>query len=244
MPTRTCLLLASLSLLACAGQLEATVRSQAAQDLACPEGQVVVRDLRSDNYVRDFDVSGCGQHAHYQAACSMVGSCTAYRAEELGKHRVPGSDALTVGHDDLRPAESGAEAKPAEVAAAPAEPEVAGAVAVERDATELGAARLGAAPTEVVTATASGPAPSGEARAVTLRNACPRTVPLFVGAQPGEEGGRYMTLGAGNTISPKLRAGEQLWLLDNRQAGLVSVSIDGSTREVEIAESCSGLAAR
>lgn len=228
----------SLGLPACAGKLEATVRSQAAQDLGCPEGQVSVRNLRSDNYVRDFSVSACGKQAHYQAACSMVGSCTAYRAEDLADKRGVASDALGVGEDDLQPAESGVTTVVGEA------PE--GAAEAQPAATEASAAQAGAGEPGVVTATATAGAPvaTGEARALTLRNTCPRTVSLFVGTRPGDAGGSYMTLGAGSTIGPKLRTGEQLWLLDAKQAGLASVTIDAAMAEVEIAESCSGLAAR
>src|SRR5687768_8186369 len=98
------LVMALVTASACAGKLDGIVRSQAALDLACPEDQVQISDLRSDNYVRDFSVSGCGRSAHYQAACSMVGSCTAYRAGEIAADSLPASDALTVGTDDLQPA--------------------------------------------------------------------------------------------------------------------------------------------
>jgi hypothetical protein len=222
--------LAALSTVACAGGLEGAVRTQAAMDLACPEGQMTVRDQRSDNYVRDFEVHGCGKRARYQAACSMVGTCTAYQSKELGEHPQASSDAVTAGVEDLQPAPPLVVVMPdgntvvAEVVPPPA-PEAAPAV-------------------EPAVASASPVVPSGEARPVTLRNACPRTVSLFVGPQPGAEGGRYMTLGSNSSISPRLQAGEQLWLLDEKQGGTASVSISDGTREVEIAESCGGLTAR
>jgi len=241
----------ALSLAGCAGALEDTVRRQAAVDMFCPEGQVAVRDLRSGNYVRDFSVSACGRQAHYQAACSMVGSCTAYQSRELGEHPLAGSQALTAGVEDLQPAPVN---PPTIVMAGASEAvpmvpvvEEAAPVAVARDdgASEVVAGSSVTVVTSVATHTGAGAGAgaSGDAT-VTLRSACPRTVTLFVGSQPGAEDGLYMTLGAGSSIAPRLATGSSLWLLDARQAGLASVSIDASTREISIAENCSGLVAR
>ncbi|MBL8969591.1 MAG: hypothetical protein JNK56_03365 [Myxococcales bacterium] len=227
---------------ACASALEDTVRRQAAVDMGCPEGQVAVRDLRSDNYVRDFNVQGCGKQVHYQAACSMVGSCTAYQARELGEHPLPGSDALTAGVEDLQP--SAPTSVPVVVMAGASEPVPMVPVVEEKPAAPVVPA--GEAVTVVSTVETRGAAPvgAGGTQVVTLRSACPRTVTLFVGAQPGAEDGVYMTLGSGSSIAPKLTTGSSLWLLDPRQAGIASVSIDASMREVAIAENCGGLAAR
>jgi hypothetical protein len=232
---------------ACAGKLDGIVRSQAALDLGCPEDQVQIRDLRSDNYVRDFSVSGCGRQAHYQAACSMVGTCTAYRAGEIAANSLPASDALTVGTDDLQAAPA---PTPAE-AAAPAVQAEAGTTTMVADAPPAEEPKVEVSESvtsSVVAATpapAPGPAPTfGPPQTVTLRNDCPRTVTIFVGVKPGEGGGRYMTVGSTNMIGPTLRSGESVWLLDSKQAGLTSVSVAESTREIVIAESCSGLAAR
>ena len=233
----------ALSLAGCASALEETVRRQAAADMSCPEGQVAVRDLRSDNYVRDFSVSACGKQAHYQAACSMVGSCTAYQSRELGEHPLAGSQALTAGVEDLQAAPvnpptivmaGASEALP--MVPVVATPTVAG----ENGASEV----VAGSSVTVVNSVATHGVAAGEGATVTLRSACPRTVTLFVGSQPGAEDGLYMTLGAGSSIAPRLATGTSLWLLDARQAGLASVSIDASTREIAIAENCSGLAAR
>lgn len=253
----------ALSLAGCASALEETVRRQAAADMSCPEGQVAVRDLRSDNYVRDFSVSACGKQAHYQAACSMVGSCTAYQSRELGEHPLAGSQALTAGVEDLQaapvnpptivmagaseavpmvPVVEASEAAPVvPVVATPVVPVVATpTVAGENGASEV----VAGSSVTVVNSVATHGVAAGEGATVTLRSACPRTVTLFVGSQPGAEDGLYMTLGAGSSIAPRLATGTSLWLLDARQAGLASVSIDASTREIAIAENCSGLAAR
>lgn len=242
----------ALSLAGCAGALEDTVRRQAAVDMSCPEGQVAVRDLRSGNYVRDFSVSACGRQAHYQAACSMVGSCTAYQSRELGEHPLAGSQALTAGVEDLQAAPvnpptivmaGASEAVPMVPVVEEAAP-VVPVVAAPTVAGENGASEVAGSSVTVVNSVATHGVAAGEGATVTLRSACPRTVTLFVGSQPGAEEGLYMTLGAGSSIAPKLATGSSLWLLDARQAGLASVSIDASTREISIAENCSGLAAR
>lgn len=239
MPRHACTLSVALLLApACASALADTVRRQAAVDMGCPEGQVSVRDLRSDNYVRDFDVQACGKQAHYQAACSMVGSCTAYQAHELGEHPLAGSDALTAGVEDLQP--SAPTSVPVVVMAGASEP-VPMVPVVE--ASEPAGPSVTVVNT-VETRSAAGAVAADGAVQVTLRSACPRTVTLFVGSQPGAEDGVYMTLGAGSSIAPKLAVGASLWLLDARRAGVASVSIDASMREVAIAENCGGLAAR
>lgn len=224
----------------CASALEETVRRQAAVDMRCPEGQVAVRDLRSDNYVRDFDVQACGKQAHYQAACSMVGSCTAYQSRELGAHPLPGSDALTAGVEDLHPP---APVNPPTIVMAGASEPIPMVPVVEAEPEPTLTPGTVTVVNTVETRSAGGGAVGGE-QVVTLRSACPRTVTLFVGAQPGAEDGVYMTLGAGSSIAPKLATGASLWLLDGKQAGVASVSIDASMREVAIAENCGGLAAR
>ena len=236
--------------MACGSQLAGVVRSQAAFDLSCPEDQVEVVDLRSGNSVRDFSVRGCGREEHYQAACNMTGSCQAYRPGEAAQNPVPASEALTAGVDDLKPGDEGvttvvgdapggaagsAEAGGGE--ASDAEGEAATAVG---DA-ELAEAKLAAAGTPSTPGETK--LPPTEERAVTIRNNCGRRVVIYVGKQPGGDG-RYMTLGSTNMISPRLRLGDHVWLLDEQQGGLTSVSIAGPTREIEIAESCAGMSAR
>lgn len=207
--------------LACASRLEQVVRIQAAQDLRCPPDAVDVRDLHTRNYARDFEVSGCGQAVHYQAACNMTGSCVAYRPADLVRDEKGASAGLTAGPDDLAP-EEGAEAAAdgeGEAAAAGGEGEAAATVPV-------------AAVVE------------GEARAVTLRNGCERTVALFIGARPQQSTGRYMTLGSTNMVTLRVQAGESVWLLDADGGGVTSVSVDRGSSEIAVADGCDGLSAR
>ena len=254
-PARTLLIVGGLwlaaVLMACGSQLAGVVRSQAALDLGCPEDQVEVTDLRSGNSVRDFSVAGCGRQEHYQAACNMTGGCQAYRPGEAARYPVPASEGLTAGADDLKPGDDREASDATTVVGDGSTPAAEGGEQPKK----VVAAGAGATPGEAM-ALASELSPAGtpsesaetrlpptEERTVTIRNNCSRRVVLYVGKQPGE-GGRYMTLGSTNMISPRLRLGDQVWLLDEREAGLASVSIAGSADEIEIAENCAGLSAR
>jgi hypothetical protein len=188
-----------------------------------------VFDQRSDNYVRDYSVSGCGQTAHYQAACDMVESCVAYRPDKLGKDAA-GSVALTAGLDAVPGGESVEEVAVAED----------GTVTVTRTGPPVAAPEtrtpLAVAEAAEVT-TAAEPMVT-----LTLRNTCTETVTLWFGATPGAGEGRMMTLGSTNMSTVRVKQGEQLWLLDRAQSGTAGIAVDASMREVDAG--CGGLSAR
>ncbi len=200
----------------CASQLDQVVRNQAAADLNCPVDQVSVLDLRSDNYVRDFQAKGCGREAQYQAACGMVGGCVAYTPEQAGATPTVASQGLGVSPADFAEIEETKEPAPADA---------------DADAAELEASEP---PPPVVL---------GPPRTITLRSDCPNTVALWLGTKPGESG-RTATLGAGNSAAQRISSGEQVWLLDRQQQAIVGVAIDDSVSSVQIAESCTGLSAQ
>lgn len=212
----------------CAGQLDEVVRLQAAKDLNCPVDKVDVVDLRSDNYVRDYSVSACGQTEHYQAACSMVEACVAYRPDKIGKDAAA-SMALTAGVDAL-PRESVEEVVVAQD----------GTVTVNRSgpAAEAPPAKTPLEVAEAVEANQAGYA----LLAVTLRNTCPETVTLWFGATPGTGAGHMMTLASTNMATVRVPEGEQVWVLDRAHNGTAGVAIDASMREVDVG--CAGLTAR
>ena len=269
-PARTLLscLLVGAALVACGSTLAGIVRSQAASDLGCPEGQISVQDMRTGNSVRDFSVSGCGRQEHYQAACNMAGSCQAYRPGDTARHPVPASDALTAGPEDLKPADEGvttavgeaspeadslaaarsmAAAERQSEASSPADgPAEAGSLAAGDEAArgEVMALEKDLPPAGTPSTAVASKLPPAEERTVTLRNNCARRVVFYIGQQPGEGDGRYMTLGSTNMISPRLRLGDLVWLLDEKQVGLTSVAVSGRTSEIEVAESCAGLTPR
>jgi len=167
--------------------------------------------------VRNYAVTACGRERDYQAACNSLGTCVAYPVGE--------QDAASPGSADLWADRDGPE-----LAAAQPEPEEASAVS-----------QVSAEPE--VPAVGSGE-PQGEARAVTLRNECERTVALFIGEDPATGAGRYTSLGSTNTATLRLRPGEPVWLLDAKGAGLTSIGAAGSIEEIAVLPGCEGFSAR
>lgn len=216
----------AVSLTGCAGKLVDVVRAQAAKDLNCPESEVDVYDQRSDNYVRDYTVTGCGRSAHYQAACSMVEACVAYRPDKLGKDAAA-SESLTAGLDAV-PQETVEEVVVAED----------GTVTVNRSGPPAPEPKT---PLQVAEAVEVSDV-NAPMMSVTLRNVCPETVTLWFGPTPNAGEGRLMTLGSTNMATVRVKQGEQLWLLDRARGGTAGVQVDAGMSEVEIG--CGGLSTR
>jgi hypothetical protein len=228
MRTHRVVILVAATLLAggCAGKLEEVVRAQAARDLRCPEADIDVHDRRSDNYVRDYTVNGCGQTAHYQAACNMTDTCVAYRPDMLGKDAAA-SEALTAGVDAVP------ESEPAE------EPPV---VPGEWTVVETVRPKPPPAPPATVQEVDAAVTTTAPPAVVTLRNVCPETISLFIGEAPESGEGRMMSLASTNMTQLRVPPGTKLWLLDRDQRGLTGVTLEASMHEVDA--DCSGLSAR
>jgi hypothetical protein len=220
---------------ACAGRLQDVIRAQAAGDLGCPEEQVIVRGRAGGP---SYAVTACGRERSYQTACNSLGTCVAYPVGEQAR-----SSGAT-GREDLW-AEPAAQPEPAADVPGSDAPAVDGSTvdlsAVARALASDGPASDVAAEVDVAAATE---VPLGEARAVTLRNDCERTVALFIGEEPASGAGRYTSLGSMNTATIQLRPGEPVWLLDAKGAGLTSIGVDGDIREIAVVEGCGGLSAR
>lgn len=222
---------------ACAGRLVDVIRVQAAGDLSCPEEQVIVRGRAGGP---GYAVTACGRERSYQTACNSLGTCVAYPVGEQA-----GSSGAT-GREDLW-ADRAAQPEPAADVPELDVPLVAGATAdLSAVARALGTSDGPGASDGP--GTSDGPAaavagPLGEARAVTLRNDCERTVALFIGEDPASGAGRYTSLGSMNTATMRLRPGEPVWLLDAKGAGLTSIGVDGDTREIAVLAGCGGLSA-
>jgi hypothetical protein len=220
---------------ACAGRLQDVIRAQAAGDLGCPEEQVIVRGRAGGP---SYAVTACGRERSYQTACNSLGTCVAYPVGEQAR-----SSGAT-GREDLW-AEPAAQPEPAVDVPGSDAPAVDGSTvdlsAVARALASDGPASDVAAEVDVPAATE---VPLGEARAVTLRNDCERTVALFIGEEPASGAGRYTSLGSMNTATIQLRPGEPVWLLDAKGAGLTSIGVDGDIREIAVVEGCGGLSAR
>lgn len=219
MRTHWVVVVAALAGAGCAGKLEDVVRLQASQDLACPARDVEVYDRRSDNYVRDFTVVGCGKTAHYQAACNMVESCVAYQPRT--NVDAAASESLTAGVDAVTPAEP-VEDKPG-----------------EWTVVETVRPKPPPAP-EPVTIVEVSPGP-GQRIAVELHNTCGETISLFLGDDPAGSG-QHMTLGSTNMTTLQVPAGTKLWLVDGSGSGTAGVTLESSMRAVDA--TCSGLSAR
>jgi hypothetical protein len=84
--------------------------------------------------------------------------------------------------------------------------------------------------------------PSGPSRwSLTLHNDCRSTVKLFLGQKPKWGSGTYTSLGSNTTTSYSGNAGDMIWIVDDGQNGVSSLSPSGNQR-MKITSSCSGFA--
>lgn len=79
---------------------------------------------------------------------------------------------------------------------------------------------------------------------ITLRNTCPQTVDLFFGETPKFGSGTYSNMSSNSSTSKSMQPGEMIWIVDKSQNGISSVTIDASTKTVEITGDCSGFSTR
>jgi len=73
---------------------------------------------------------------------------------------------------------------------------------------------------------------------VTLRNGCSDTVKVFFGDKPKFGSGRYSSLSGNSRSNHTFEPGDQLWIVDDSQNGIESVTIEEGMREVEVTSSC------
>jgi hypothetical protein len=84
------------------------------------------------------------------------------------------------------------------------------------------------------------PAPSPPSVvSVTLRNTCGSTVRIFFGDKPKFGSGTYSTLSSNTRTSKQFRPGDMMWIVDQSDNGLASVTITDRIREIEIISPCS-----
>lgn len=76
---------------------------------------------------------------------------------------------------------------------------------------------------------------------LTLHNSCSKTVKLFFGREPKFGSGTYSSLGGNNVTSYTGQAGDMIWIVDDNQKGVSSLSPSGS-QNMQITSSCSGFA--
>jgi hypothetical protein len=76
---------------------------------------------------------------------------------------------------------------------------------------------------------------------LTLHNSCSKTVKLFFGDKPKFGSGKYTTLGSNNVTSYTGSSGDMIWIVDESENGLSSMSPSGS-QNMQITSGCSGFA--
>jgi len=76
---------------------------------------------------------------------------------------------------------------------------------------------------------------------VTIRNGCGETVKLFFGDKPKFGSGRYSSIGGNTSTSHSFMPGDMLWIVDDSQEGLSSVTVSQGARTIEVADGCAGL---
>lgn len=83
--------------------------------------------------------------------------------------------------------------------------------------------------------------PSGGSWSLTLKNNCKKTVKLFLGNKPKFGSGTSTSISSNTISSYSGSAGDMIWIVDDHENGLSSVSPSGSQR-MQITEGCTGFA--
>jgi hypothetical protein len=100
-------------------------------------------------------------------------------------------------------------------------------------------------PSSASSSAAPAPSPSGpQTVSVTLKNSCPQTVKLFFGDKPKFGSGTYSSIGSNTSTSRSMREGDMIWIVDDGQNGISSISVSPATGRIEILDSCSGFTTR
>lgn len=79
---------------------------------------------------------------------------------------------------------------------------------------------------------------------ITLRNTCSQTVDLFFGEKPKFGSGTYSNMSSNSSTSKSMRPGEMIWIVDDSQNGISSVTVEAGTNTVEITGDCTGFTVR
>lgn len=77
---------------------------------------------------------------------------------------------------------------------------------------------------------------------VTIRSSCGSTVRVFYGDKPKFGSGTTSSISSNSVQSHSFRVGDMMWVIDDHDNGMGSVSISSNTRELEV--SCGGISAR
>jgi hypothetical protein len=77
---------------------------------------------------------------------------------------------------------------------------------------------------------------------VTIRSSCGSTVKVFYGDKPKFGSGTTSSISSNSVQSHSFRVGDMMWVVDDHDNGLGSVTISSGTRELEV--NCGGISAR
>jgi hypothetical protein len=79
---------------------------------------------------------------------------------------------------------------------------------------------------------------------VTIRSACSKTARVFYGKDPKFGGGTTSSVSSNEVGRHTFQSGDMIWVVDDSENGLASVSVSTSTKEIEIGRDCRSLVAR
>ena len=76
---------------------------------------------------------------------------------------------------------------------------------------------------------------------VDLKNECRQTVRLFYGDKPKFGSGTYSTLGSNTRTHKSMKRGDMIWLVDDKDNGIGSVTVEDGARQ-RVTVDCSSIA--
>ncbi|HEX4452472.1 MAG TPA: hypothetical protein VH143_16460 [Kofleriaceae bacterium] len=83
-------------------------------------------------------------------------------------------------------------------------------------------------------------APAGPV-SVDIRGSCSNTVKVFYGDKPGYGSGTLSSVESNSISSHSFRPGEMMWVVDEHENGVASVTVTPSTHEIEV--NCTAISA-
>lgn len=88
-------------------------------------------------------------------------------------------------------------------------------------------------------------APAGPTTvSVDLKNSCKDTVKVFFGDKPKFGSGTYSSMSSNSRTGKTFQPGDMVWIVDNSQNGVASVTVAAGMKEIEITSSCTSLSSR
>lgn len=81
---------------------------------------------------------------------------------------------------------------------------------------------------------------------IEVHSDCPQTLPLFIGEKPKFGSGTKTSIGSNTTTTfPRKSDGTaMIWIIDEQENGVASVSVTPQTKKVEIGRDCKAISAR